>query len=320
MSQEMGWPMPDVLTIGRCGVDVYPLQVGVSLSEVATFQKSLGGSPTNVAVAAARYGHSAGVITATGDDPFGYFIQSELARLGVDPSFVRTMPNVKTPVTFCEIFPPDNFPLYFYREPKAPDLSLAPKDIDMQAVRDASIFWLTTTGLSEEPSQSAHMAALQERARRKFTILDLDYRPMFWPSRAEAGQRIQEALPFVDVAIGNQEECFTAVGESEPMRAGRALLDRGVDLAIVKQGPDGVIGMTAKEVVEVPAHQIDVLNGLGAGDSFGGAICHGLLSGWTLTQMLEFANVAGAIVASKLECSTAMPTEAEVRAEMGAST
>jgi 5-dehydro-2-deoxygluconokinase len=312
--------MPDVLTIGRCGVDVYPLQVGVGLARVETFQKFLGGSPTNVAVAAARYGHSAGVITATGDDPFGHFIRAELTRLGVDPSFTRTFTDLKTPVTFCEIFPPDTFPLYFYREPKAPDLCLTTADIDMRAVREARIFWLTATGLSQEPSRSAHMAALRERDRRAFTVLDLDYRPMFWSSRAEAQQHIQAALPFVDIAIGNQDECLTAVGESDPSRAGRALLERGIDLAIVKQGPRGVMGMTADGIVEVPVHAIEVLNGLGAGDSFGGAMCHGLLSGWTLTEMLEFANVAGAIVASKLECSTAMPTEAEVRAEMGVST
>jgi 5-dehydro-2-deoxygluconokinase len=312
--------MPEVVTIGRCGVDVYPLQAGVGLAEVETFQKFLGGSPTNVAVAAARYGHSAGVITATGDDPFGHFIRTELVRLGVEPTWVRTVPDLPTPVTFCEIFPPDNFPLYFYREPKAPDLSLTITDIDMAAVRASRIFWLTTTGLSEEPSRGAHMAALSERNRRRFTILDLDYRPMFWPSREDARQRIQDALPYVDIAIGNQDECFTAVGESEPMRAGRALLERGVDLAIVKQGPRGVLGMTTDEVVEVPVHAIEVLNGLGAGDSFGGAVCHGLLSGWSLRETLTFANVAGAIVASKLECSTAMPTEAEVLAEMGVST
>jgi len=312
--------MPDVLTIGRCGVDVYPLQAGVGLAQVDTFQKFLGGSPTNVAVAAARYGLSSAVITATGDDPFGNFIRAELARLGVDPSFTRTFADLNTPVTFCEIFPPDTFPLYFYREPKAPDLCLTAADIDMHAVRESGIFWLTATGLSQEPSRSAHLAALRERDRKAFTILDLDYRPMFWSSRDEAQRHIEAALPFVDIAIGNQDECLTAVGESDPVRAGRALLERGIELAIVKQGPRGVMGMTVGELVEVPVHAIKVLNGLGAGDSFGGAMCFGLLSGWTLTEMLEFANVAGAIVASKLECSTAMPTEAEVRAEMGLST
>ncbi|MFF5011110.1 PfkB family carbohydrate kinase, partial [Streptomyces phaeochromogenes] len=114
----------EVLTMGRVGVDVYPLQTGVGLAEVTSFGKYLGGSPTNVAVAAARYGHSAAVITKTGRDPFGDFVRTALDGYGVDTRFVGTSDIAPTPVTFCEIFPPDDFPLYFYRLPKAPDLDI----------------------------------------------------------------------------------------------------------------------------------------------------------------------------------------------------
>ena len=106
--------MLDVLTMGRIGVDVYPLQTGVSLREVETFGKYLGGSPSNVAVAAARHGRSAAVITRTGEDPFGEFLHDALRRFGVDDRYVSAVPGLPTPVTFCEIFPPDDFPLYFY--------------------------------------------------------------------------------------------------------------------------------------------------------------------------------------------------------------
>ena len=112
----------DVLTIGRCGIDIYPLQVGVGLEDVESFGKFLGGSPTNVAVAAARYGHRSAVVTGVGNDPFGRFVRTEMRRLGVADRHVVTKAAYNTPVTFCEIFPPDNFPLYFYREPSAPDL------------------------------------------------------------------------------------------------------------------------------------------------------------------------------------------------------
>jgi 5-dehydro-2-deoxygluconokinase len=304
----------DVITMGRCGVDIYPLEVGIGLAEVETFGKFLGGSATNVAVAVARYGHQAAVITRVGDDPFGTYIRDEIARLGVDNSDVRTVPGLPTPVVFCEIFPPDDFPLYFYREPKAPDLVIEPDELDLDAIRSASIFWITTTGLSQEPSRSAHLAAMEARSRAPMTVIDLDYRPMFWSSRAQAHEQIQRVLPHATIAVGNKDECLTAVGESDPITAARALLNRGITLAIVKQGPDGVLGMTAQETVEVPVFPIDVVNGLGAGDAFGGALCHGLLEGWPLAKTLEFANVAGAIVASRLECSTAMPTAAEVDA------
>lgn len=302
----------DVLTIGRVGVDLYPLQDNVGLEDVSTFGKYLGGSATNVAVAAARHGRSAGVITATGRDPFGVFVAREIDRLGVDNRFVGVVDGLNTPVTFCEIFPPDDFPIYFYREPVAPDLMLRAEDLDLDAIRSARIYWSTVTGLSREPSRAAHFAAWDARARADLTVLDLDYRPMFWSSAAEASEQVAAALEHVTVAVGNREECEVAVGEADPNRAADALLDRGVRLAVVKQGPRGVLAKTRDETVEVSPFPVDVVNGLGAGDGFGGALCHGLLSGWSLERTIRFANVAGAIVAGRRECSTAMPTSAEV--------
>ncbi|WP_085371125.1 5-dehydro-2-deoxygluconokinase [Leifsonia sp. NCR5] len=307
-------PPFDVLAIGRVGVDLYPLQDGVGLEEVSTFGKYLGGSATNVTVAAARHGRRSAIVTRTGEDPLGRYVSAEIARLGVDNRFVSTVPRLNTPITLCEIFPPDDFPLYFYREPIAPDLVIEPSELDLGAIRDARIFWATVTGLSKEPSRSSHHAAWDARGRAPLTVLDLDYRPMFWSSPAEATAEVSRALEKVTVAVGNREECEIAVGESDPQRAADALLDRGLDLAVVKQGPRGVLAKTRTETVEVEPFPVQVVNGLGAGDGFGGALCHGLLAGWPLEQVIRFANVAGAIVASRRECSTAMPTTAEVDA------
>jgi 5-dehydro-2-deoxygluconokinase len=302
----------DVLTIGRVGVDIYPLQDGVGLEDVSTFGKYLGGSATNVAVAAARHGLTSAVITRTGNDPFGKYIHEELLRLGVSDEFVSGVAGLNTPVVFCEIFPPDDFPLYFYREPKAPDLVINANELDLDAILNAKIYWSTVTGLSQEPSRTAHHVAWDARGRKPLTILDLDYRPMFWNSPELASAEVEKALSKVTVAVGNKEECEIAVGETEPLRAADALLERGIELAIVKQGPKGVLAKTRSETVEVPPYFVDVINGLGAGDSFGGALCYGLLQEWPLERILRFANVAGALVASRRECSTAMPTTAEV--------
>jgi 5-dehydro-2-deoxygluconokinase len=302
----------EVLTMGRVGVDIYPLQVGVGLEDVETFGKYLGGSPTNVAVAAARYGRRTAVITRTGADPFGRFIRAALRGYGVDDRYVTPVPDLPTPVTFCEIFPPDDFPLYFYRFPKAPDLEINAEELDRDAIRSAGVFWVTGTGLSAEPSRTATIAALEERGKRGITVLDLDYRPMFWPSRTEARRWVQAALSHVTVAVGNLDECETAVGERDPVAAAKALRDLGVDLAVVKQGPRGVLAVDADGAVEVPPVPVDVVNGLGAGDAFGGALCHGLLGGWEKARVMRFANAAGAIVASRLACSDAMPTAIEV--------
>jgi 5-dehydro-2-deoxygluconokinase len=304
----------DVLAIGRSGVDVYPLQVGVGLEDVETFGKFLGGSAANVSVAAARLGNRTALVSGVGADPFGKFVRAELARLGVDNRYVSIHDEFPTPVTFCEIFPPDDFPLYFYRKPSAPDLQISSGEIDVDAVRSARLFWATVTGLSEEPSRSAHFTALEARGRAPLTVLDLDYRPMFWETPAAATEQVQKALQHVTVAVGNREECEIAVGETNPHKAADALLDLGVELAIVKQGPRGVLGKSKHSSVTVPPNDVDVINGLGAGDSFGGSLIHGLLRGWPLEKTLRYANAAGAIVASRLECSTAMPTAAEVAA------
>jgi 5-dehydro-2-deoxygluconokinase len=302
----------DLVSMGRTGVDIYPLDHGVGLEDVRTFQKFLGGSATNVAVAAARYGRRSALVTRTADDPFGRYVRLEAERLGVDPSFITAGDGPPTPVTFCEVFPPDDFPLYFYRYPTAPDLQITAADLPMDAIRDAAVFWATVTGLSQEPSRSAHAAAWEHRARRRHTVLDLDYRPMFWADPSEATEQVGKALEHVTVAVGNREECQVAVGETDPQRAADALLERGLEIAIVKQGPRGVLAATADERVEVPPFPVDVVNGLGAGDAFGGALVHGLLAEWDLRRVLEFANVAGALVAGRLECSTAMPDEEQV--------
>jgi 5-dehydro-2-deoxygluconokinase len=304
----------DVLTMGRIGVDVYPLQVGVSLRQVTSFGKYLGGSPTNVAVAAARYGRRSAVITRTGQDPFGEYLHDALRGFGVDDRFVTAVPGLPTPVTFCEIFPPDDFPLYFYRFPKAPDLEIRSEELDLEAIRAARVFWVTVTGLSQEPSRSATLHALEARAKAGITILDLDYRPMFWPSREEARRWVQRALEHATVAVGNLDECDTAVGEREPNAAAQALADRGIEVVVVKQGPKGVLARDANGQVEVPPVPVQVVNGLGAGDAFGGALCHGLLAGWELERLMRFCNAAGALVASRLACADAMPEAAEVEA------
>jgi 5-dehydro-2-deoxygluconokinase len=297
--------------MGRVSVDLYPEQIGVRLAEVETFAKSLGGSATNVAVAAARLGHPSAVITSVGDDDFGRYIRSALGEFGVDSRWVGTDPDLRTPLAFCEIHPPDDFPILFYREPKAPDMNLSVEDLDFDAISAAPLFWITGTGLSDEPSRTATLAALERRASG-ITVFDLDFRPTLWSSEEEAGYCYREALRNATVAVGNQTEVAVAVGTEDPLEASEALLEMGIDLAIVKRGPEGVLARTGAGVAESPPIQVDVLNGLGAGDAFGGALCHALLSEWDAQMTIDYANAAGAIVASRLACADDMPTREEI--------
>ncbi|SFS74232.1 5-dehydro-2-deoxygluconokinase [Saccharopolyspora flava] len=301
-----------VITMGRIGVDIYPLQTGVPLPQVESFGKYLGGTATNVAVAAARLGHRSAVISRTGADPFGEYVHQALRGFDVDDRWVSAVEQYPTPVTFCELFPPDDFPLYFYRRPKAPDLEIHADELDLPAIADARIFWMTGTGLAEEPSRSATLAALRHRAERGTTVFDLDWRPMFWPDSGAARRWYREALEHVTVAVGNLDEVEVAVGTRDPERAAELLLDLGVELAVVKQGPRGVLARTREESTVAPPVPVDVVNGLGAGDAFGGALCHGLLHDWPLARTTRFANAAGALVAGRLACSSAMPYAHEV--------
>ena len=305
----------ELITIGRVGVDLYPEQIGVPLAKVRTFSKSLGGSPTNVAVAAARLGHRSAVITKVGDDGFGLYVREALKGFGVDARYVGTDPTLRTPIVFCEIFPPDNFPLLFYRQPKAPDLNIEAGELDRSAIARVPILWTSGTALSEEPSRSATLEAA--RTANGKVIHDLDHRPSFWSSMLHARAEAAKILALAHVVVGNLDEVEMATGTRDPDAAAAALLAMGPELAIVKQGPRGTLARSKSKRVEVPAVRIEVLNGLGAGDAFGGALVHGLLEDWDLERVLSFANAAGALVASRLACADAMPSVDEVDALLG---
>jgi 5-dehydro-2-deoxygluconokinase len=304
----------EVITMGRVGVDLYPEQVGATLGEVRTFAKSLGGSPTNVAVAAARLGRRAAVITKVGKDGFGDYVRDALRGFGVDTRWVGTDPTLRTPLVFAELFPPDRFPILFYREPKAPDMNITREDLDLTAIAAAPVFWTSGTGLADEPSRGATLAALDARKRRDVTVHDLDHRPHLWASSDDARRWAREAVKRATVVVGNTDEVEIATGLREPRTAAAELLEMGVRLAVVKRGHDGVYARTKGEELSVPPIETRVLNGLGAGDAFGGVLCHGLLAGWPLQRTLEAANAAGAIVASRLACADAMPTLDEIEA------
>ena len=244
--------------MGRVGVDLYPLQDNVGLEDVETFSKTVGGSAGNVAIAAAKHGRRAALISRTGPDAFGRFVHKALREMNVDDRFITEVADLLTPVTFCEMYPPDHFPLLFYRLPIAPDLVIraggARPGRDRRrghllghgdrAVRGAEPF-----GAPRRVGGPGPPAADHPRPGLPADVLER--------SGETASREVRAALPHVTVAIGNKEECEIAVGETEPMRAGKALLDAGVELAIVKQGPKGVLGMTKDEVVEVPPTPVD---------------------------------------------------------------
>jgi 5-dehydro-2-deoxygluconokinase len=303
----------DVLTVGRVGVDFYADEPHAGFVEARLFRKSVGGSPTNVAVAASRLGRRAAVFTKVGEDGLGSYVLHALAEeFGVDTRFVGTHPTLKTPIVVAVMDPPEDPQFVFYREP-APDSTILPEELDVYVAREVPILWISAGALAVQPSRGTVRRTLGARERRRHTILDLDYRPSFWVSEEEARREIGTTLDAVTAAVGNRTECEVAVGVEDPEGAAEALLERGLELAVVKLGGDGVLVATPEERTFVDPLEVEVVSALGAGDAFGGALCHGLLAGWTPTEAVEFANAAGALVASRLLCADAMPTEDEVR-------
>jgi 5-dehydro-2-deoxygluconokinase len=302
----------ELLTVGRVGVDIYAEQTGVPLARVRTFAKSLGGTATNVAVAAARLGRRAAVLTKVGPDPFGGYVRDALRGFGVSADFVGTTEGLLTPVVFLALDPPEDPPLLFYRLPIAPDLTLTESDVPWDVVAEVPVLWVTGTGVSAEPARGTQRTILERRGRRAHTVLDLDYRAMFWSDVDSARREIGGLLEFVTVAVGNRAEVEVAVGTADPDEAAARLLDRGLSLVLVKKGGDGVLVATPDGSWTVPPQPVEVVCGTGAGDAFGGALVHGLLEGWDPVRIARYANAAGAIVASRLACADAMPDLSEI--------
>ena len=305
----------ELLAIGRISVDLYPQQTG-PMRDVRTLAKSIGGTATNVAVAAARLGHRAAIGTKVGDDAFGDDVRHALTdRFGVDTTWVATHPDLPTPLAFAELNPVEEPNIIFYRRPRAPDMELQPEDFADAPIEDVDILWIPASRFSDEPSRSTVRGLLERRARRRHTVFDLDWRPHFWASQAAGSAEIGPMIDHFTIVIGNRDECRVAVGSDDPDRAADLLLERGVEAAIIKLGGDGVlVAQQDGRRERVPPFPIDVVCGLGAGDAFGGAFCHGLLGGWSVAESVRYGNAAGAIVAGRLMCADDMPYVEEIDA------
>jgi 5-dehydro-2-deoxygluconokinase len=290
----------DAVVMGRVGIDLYPNEQETPLAEVRTFTRFVGGFAGNVATGLARLGVRVAIVSRVGDEGHGEFVRAWLAGEGVDVRFIATDPYWLTPPTFCEVWPPDRFPLTFYRRPTAPDWQLAPADFDAEEVAAAPLLFATGTGLAQSPSRETTLAAL--RAHRGTTIFDLDWRPSLWDEPGEYPALAAEAVAAADIVIGNEAEVEAARVEAPTL--------------VLKRGERGATVYEAGEETDVPGFPVDVVNGLGAGDAFAAAVGQSLLRGLPLVEAVRRGTVAGALVASRLACSEAMPRLDELEAAL----
>jgi 5-dehydro-2-deoxygluconokinase len=289
--------LPEAAVIGRVGVDLYPSELETPLRAVRTFTRYVGGFAGNVATGLARLGVETAIVSRVGDEGHGEFVRDFLKGEGVDTRFLAVDPYWLTPPTFCEVWPPDRFPITFYRRPTAPDWQLSLEDFDMMEVSEAALLYATGTGLAQSPSRDTTLEAM--RAHRGTTIFDLDWRPALWEDPGEYPALAAEALAAANIAVGNEEEVTAAGAE-------------GFRPLVLKRGERGATVLDEDGETDVPGRPVEVVNGLGAGDAFAAALGHALLRGLPLVEGVRRGAVAGALVASQLACSEAMPTLAEL--------
>ena len=308
--------LAEVVSVGRVSVDMYAAESGVGFDGQQSFSKSVGGSPTNVAVAAARLGHRAAVVTKVGDDGFGAYVRERLAGWGVMTDYVGIQPGGQTPLALAALDPPETPSVAFYRGPAAPDTTLVPADLPADVVLNCGLLWISQGALAQGTTATTCMTWLAQRARTGHTVLDLDYRAALWPDVLAARTAANQAIALSTVVVGNREECDMALGTSDPDVAADALLAAGVELAIVKLGADGALLASSGGRWRIDPMPVQVVCGLGAGDAFGGALCRGLLNGWDVPRIGAFANAAGAYVSGRLTCADEMPSVADLEVMM----
>jgi 5-dehydro-2-deoxygluconokinase len=323
----------DVINMGRSSIDLYANEVGNPFEQIKNFAAYVGGSPTNICVAARRLGLNTALMTAVGADPVGDFIVNFLDEEGIDTQYIPRKPTNRTSAVILGIEPPDKFPLVYYRENCA-DIAFDIDDVLAAPIHDAKVFQFAGTNLSREPNRSATLFAA-ERARRAGVkvVLDVDFRPDQWHDIRAFGVNIRAALRLADVVIGTEDEINAAMlGESGQMElthsqvsdarvegdttaAIQTILTQEPEALVLKTGARGaVIHLASGEVIEAPGYPVEVYNILGAGDAFGGGFLYGYVHGWDWYKSARLGNACGAIVVTKHGCANFMPTYDEVMA------
>ncbi|WP_404935283.1 5-dehydro-2-deoxygluconokinase [Nitratireductor sp. L15S-10] len=320
----------DLITIGRSSVDLYGAQVGGRLEDMGSFNKYIGGSPTNIAAGTARLGLKSALITRVGDEHMGRFIREELEREGVDTRGVVTDPERLTALVLLGIRDQEQFPLIFYRENCA-DMALGEEDIDPDFIAEARCVCATGTHLSHPRTEAAVLKALRlAREHGALTALDIDYRPNLWglaghgagESRFIESERVtaklQSTLPLFDLIVGTEEEFHIAGGSTDTIEALRNVRGLSDAVLVCKRGPmgasafAGAIPDTLDEGEAGEGFPIEVFNVLGAGDGFMSGLLKGWLSGEDWPTALKYANACGAFAVSRHGCAPAYPSLEEL--------
>ena len=320
----------DVICIGRSSVDLYGTQTGGRLEDMASFEKYVGGSPTNISIGAARLGLRSALITRVGDEHMGRFITEQLVREGVDISHTLVDPERLTALVLLGIRNAEQFPLIFVRENCA-DMALHKDDIHPDFIASAKAVVVTGTHFSTPQVAEASTYAMHcaRNAGRKVAF-DIDYRPNLWAlgghgdgedrfrESAFVTAHLQQILPLCDLIVGTEEEWHIAGGSTDTLaalRTARALSDA---VFVCKRGAMGCVVFEGEikgwdSGISAPVREIEVYNVLGAGDGFMAGFLRGWLRDEGLAVAARYANMCGALAVSRHGCAPSYPSYPELR-------
>lgn len=321
----------DLLSFGRCSMDLYSKQIGSKFSDIESFSAYIGGSPTNISVSAQRLGLKTALLSAVGDDLTGKFITDKLIKENVNTANVFILPNTKTNLVLCGVIPPDQFPLVFYRE-KAPENKITIGLIEKINLDVFKALLICGTTLSESPCRDAAIH-LSDKAKQKNipVILDIDFRLIAWKNLEEYSKVITNYIKITDILIGTEEEILSVYLKrnekveikndsiTQPKLVGDlnnaidSIFKMGTKLIILKKGVDGcVIYESKKKAEKVPSYKVNAVNILGAGDAFAAGFIFGYLHGWSNYKSCRLANACGAWLVTKNGCCNVAPTFEEI--------
>jgi 5-dehydro-2-deoxygluconokinase len=339
-SERMG-SMPDsefdVITVGRVSMDLFSRDIGAPFAEIGSFETSVGGSPTNIAIGCRRLGLRAAVLTAVGDDEVGKFVLHYLQNEGVETRFIPLKPHTRTGLAILGVMPPDRFPLVFYRD-NAADIHISIDDAAPVLAARARVFSLSGTALSRGTCRDVTLLLAERMRRDGVTVfMDLDLRPDQWNHPLAFGVNVRSLLPSIHILIGTEEEFCAALGSDprnvmakEPVTGSQReeieqrIRERLGDASgpgawVVKRGPRGVSVYTRTHGdVHADGYRVEVVNTVGAGDAFAAGLIYGYLKGWDWYRCARAANACGAITVTRHGCAKALPYEKEVLEFMAA--
>ncbi len=294
-----------IISCGEALIDFLP-RSGADGS--AVFQPATGGSPMNVAVAIARLGVKAGFFGGLSTDFFGDMLRQALSDSGVDLSFAATVPRPST-LAFVSLSQ-GNARYAFFDESSAGRMLT---EADLPAFpRTVAALHFGSFSLAAEPCGSALEALMRREQKDRVISLDPNIRPTLVRNRDGFLARLDRLVAMVDIARLSDEDLAWIAPETSFETLGRRWLERGAKAVILTRGAEGATAITARHAVSVPGIKAEVVDTVGAGDTFTAGLLARLdtlglltkpaiakLDREQLTDVLTFATKAAAVTVSR---------------------